>query len=147
MSDSGIEIRSISVEEVRTIRQIVLRPGMPPHTCIYPNDNEAAHFGAFTNNRLIGIVTYINQSRPDLPGTDSWRLRGMATIEEFRSLGVGSALVEYGNNFVGKQGGISVWCNARKSAVGFYEKSNFNIISEEFEIPVYGPHYVMICEL
>jgi ribosomal protein S18 acetylase RimI-like enzyme len=47
-----------------------------------------------------------------------------------------------------KERGVSyLWCNARTSAIGFYEKLGMKVISEEFEIPVIGPHKVMIRHL
>ena len=147
MSETNIDVHPINVEEVRTIRQIVLRPGMSPQTCIYPHDDDGTHFGAYLINTLVGIVSYYHQSHPDKFDPKAWRLRGMATLEEYRRIGVGKTLIEIGNKFVKQQGGNSVWCNARKSAVGFYEKFNFNVISEEFEIPLIGPHLVMVCKL
>ena len=147
MSKTDINVQPINVEAVRTIRQIVLRPGMPSNTCIYPNDDDGTHFGAYPKNTLVGIVSYYHQSHPDRFDPTAWRLRGMATLEEYRGIGVGKTLIIIGNEFVKHEGGNSIWCNARKSAVGFYEKFKFKVISEEFEIPVYGPHFVMLFKL
>ena len=33
-----------------------------------------------------------------------------------------------------------LWCNARTTAFGFYEKMGFNIVVDEFDIPNLGPH-------
>ena len=33
-----------------------------------------------------------------------------------------------------------LWCNARTTAFGFYEKMGFNIVGDEFDIPNLGPH-------
>jgi hypothetical protein len=40
-----------------------------------------------------------------------------------------------------------VWCNARKKAVPFYRNLGFEIISDEFEVPVIGPHYVLYLKI
>lgn len=37
----------------------------------------------------------------------------------------------------------NIWCNARRSAVAFYEAAGFVVCSDEFEITGIGPHYVM----
>jgi predicted GNAT family N-acyltransferase len=36
-----------------------------------------------------------------------------------------------------------VWCNARTPARAFYERAGFRTVSDEFELPEIGPHYVM----
>lgn len=40
-----------------------------------------------------------------------------------------------------------IWCNARTVAVGFYSRSGFEVISEEFEIPEAGPHFVKFSQI
>jgi len=40
-----------------------------------------------------------------------------------------------------------IWCNARSSAVGFCKKSDFELISDEFEIPGIGMHFTMLSNL
>ena len=36
-----------------------------------------------------------------------------------------------------------LWMNARKGASGFYLKMGYQIEGSEFEVPIFGPHYVM----
>src|SRR5690606_13479424 len=52
-------IRPISAAETRPLRSLVLRPGAPPETLVYPGDDhpEALHLGAFEGDRLVGIAT------------------------------------------------------------------------------------------
>jgi len=40
-----------------------------------------------------------------------------------------------------------VWCQARVTARGFYEKPGFAAEGDPFELPRTGRHYVMIKEL
>ncbi|MCW3019870.1 MAG: family N-acetyltransferase, partial [Solirubrobacterales bacterium] len=40
-------------------------------------------------------------------------------------------------------GAQRIWCNARTPARRFYERAGFGVISEEFELPMIGPHLVM----
>jgi hypothetical protein len=40
-----------------------------------------------------------------------------------------------------------MWCQARVSAQGFYEKVGFATLGERFWLPLSGPHYVMVREL
>ena len=36
-----------------------------------------------------------------------------------------------------------LWMNARKGASDFYLKMGYRIEGSEFEVPIFGPHYVM----
>jgi predicted GNAT family N-acyltransferase len=42
-----------------------------------------------------------------------------------------------------ERAGHMIWCNARLSAVRFYEKLGFETRGDEFDIPDVGPHVVM----
>ena len=81
----------------------------------------------------------------------AWRLRGMATDEGYQSLGLGTAVLAYLTDLVlsdrGTPGGRVVrlfWCNARTPAANFYLRQGWQIVSDEFDIPTAGPHYVMV---
>ena len=36
-----------------------------------------------------------------------------------------------------------LWCNARSAAANFYRNLGFEVFSDEFDVPLYGPHYKM----
>jgi len=36
-----------------------------------------------------------------------------------------------------------VWCNARTPALSLYQRAGLAVVSEEFELPRIGPHFVM----
>ena len=148
MSKSEIDIHLIDFKLVRSLRSIVLRPGLPLETCIYPNDEQASHFGAFIGkNKLVGIISYYNIPHREFNNIYSWQIRGMATLEKYRRIGIGKKLVKVGNDFVKLKKAKVVWCNARKVAVDFYKECNFKIISKEFDIPGIGPHFEMLIKL
>ena len=42
---------------------------------------------------------------------------------------------------------VVMWMNARKGAAGFYLAMGYRIEGSEFEVPIFGPHYVMKKEL
>ncbi len=50
-------------------------------------------------------------------------------------------------DFARKKGAQILWCNARVSAAEFYRKLGYEIVSDEFEIPHIGPHYLMMLSL
>ena len=59
-----------------------------------------------------------------------WQLRGMATDPAVRGAGAGRALVADGLARVAARGGDLVWCDARVSAAGFYERMGFTVVTE-----------------
>jgi ribosomal protein S18 acetylase RimI-like enzyme len=71
----------------------------------------------------------------------------MGTLSEVRGQGYGAALVRSGCAYVALERGTYLWCDARESAVGFYEKLGFVIRGNHFDLPVTGPHYRMWREI
>jgi GNAT superfamily N-acetyltransferase len=94
--------------------------------------------GAFAADELVavGMIT------PGDPA-EGWRVRGMATAPEFRGRGAGGAVLAALVSEAARAGATRVWCNARTPAVSLYERAGFRAVSDEFELPSIGPHYVM----
>lgn len=95
----------------------------------------AAHFGAFVADEMVATATV----HPE----EGWRLRGMATREEFRGMGMGGALIAACVSHAKESGGVILWCNARVKAADFYLRHGFEIRGERFELPLIGPHFYM----
>jgi len=144
-----MEIRPITAREARTVRLPVLRAGLPPESAILDHDDDPGtrHFGAFDGQRLVGVATFFAEPCAFRPGRRAWRLRGMATLEDMQGRGAGSALVDEGIRATIASGADLMWCNARVTAAGFYEKLGFVAVSDVFELPNSGKHYVMIKDL
>ncbi|HVM13278.1 MAG TPA: GNAT family N-acetyltransferase, partial [Egibacteraceae bacterium] len=100
------------------------------------------HLGAFDGQRLVGIASLYREDRAGGP-PGGWRLRGMATDADVRGTGFGAALLGGCVEHVVAEGGAELWCNARLSAVGFYRRAGFEVLSEEFDVPGIGLHVVM----
>jgi ribosomal protein S18 acetylase RimI-like enzyme len=96
---------------------------------------------------IIGVVRFHPRDCPWREGEGSWQLRGMATDPRVRGLGAGRALVAAGLVLVAARGGDLVWCDARKAAVGFYERIGFTTVTEEYDLRPVGPHRGMLIEL
>jgi predicted N-acetyltransferase YhbS len=71
----------------------------------------------------------------------------MATFEDMQRRGAGSSLAAEGIRAARADHAALIWCNARISARGFYEKLGFAAVGDEFVLPVSGPHYVMVKDL
>ena len=142
-------ITRVPVPATHALRHAVLRPHQSPDQMAFAGDDhpDAGHFAAVVGGETAGVVSVTPEPRPgdDLPG--QWRLRGMATADGHRGTGVGSKLVAAAVEHCRGRGGRVVWCNARTSAAGFYERHGFARVGGEFELPDVGPHVVMTREL
>ena len=142
-----IQIKKISAEETYPIRLEVLRKNIPlPHTFNGDFDENTFHLGAFTNNQLIAVSSFMKVSKKEFKGSQ-YQLRGMATLERFQGSGAGKLMVEEAVERLKLSSINFLWCNAREIAVPFYKKQGFRTFGELFDIKHVGPHYVMLKEL
>jgi GNAT superfamily N-acetyltransferase len=70
------------------------------------------------------------------------RLRQMAVPNNMQGKGVGRALMIFAENIARDLGYKRLSMHARKTALGFYQKLGYSVISPEFE-EVTIPHYIM----
>ncbi len=97
---------------------------------------------------MVGVARYSPAPCPWRPDARApWQLRGMATTPEVRGLGAGRALVAEGLARVAARGGDLVWCDARSTAAGFYERMGFTVVTGEYDKPGVGPHVGMVVTL
>lgn len=70
------------------------------------------------------------------------RLRQMAVGSALQGKGIGRVLMNFAENIARDRKYTRLTMHARKSAVGFYEKSGYRICSDEFtEVTI--PHFIM----
>jgi GNAT superfamily N-acetyltransferase len=86
--------------------------------------------------------------RESYKGQAAYRLRGMAVDPDFHRSGIGRKLLDLLEARVRETKYTTLlWCNARTPAVPFYESMGWRVVSDEFDIPTAGPHFVMIKDL
>jgi GNAT superfamily N-acetyltransferase len=137
--------RFIQADDVLPIRNEVLREGrLTLEECRFPTDiiKGAFHLGYFENEKLVCIASFHPQKHGKYSGT-GYQLRGMATLENYRSKGIGNQLVNFAIDYLKGQKINYIWCNARVNALKFYQAIGFEVISDQFTIPFTGPHHVL----
>jgi ribosomal protein S18 acetylase RimI-like enzyme len=142
-------IRFIPVEDTLPIRNDILRGGkLSLDECRFPGDDAegAFHLGYFDNDKQVCIATFHPKNHEGYNGK-GFQLRGMATLPDYRGRGIGNQVVNFAIVYLRGQKANYVWCNARKSALKFYANLGFEIVSDEFEVPVIGPHRVLYLKI
>lgn len=147
-NDPQIIVRRVTANDVYPLRHRVLRPHQTLAECVWAQDTDpdTAHFAAYINDQIIGVASIAISPRENDP-QNTWRLRGMATVPELQSKGVGGKVLLACLEHAKKCGGVLMWCNARTGALTFYRRHGFETVGDEFDIKGIGPHYVMVRSL
>lgn len=106
-------------------------------------DPQTLHFAARTaSGQVVAVLSLMPEKWRDHP---AWQLRGMAVEPNCQRLRLGQRMLQYTMQYLRENpsGRTALWCNARTSAVGFYEKCGWTVQSPHFDIPGVGPHVQM----
>jgi predicted GNAT family N-acyltransferase len=144
-----ITVGEATLAETLPLRAAVLRPNGDPAAMAGDDDAATLHLAARgPDGRIVGVVRFSPAACPWRPDAGApWQLRGMATDPEVRGAGAGRALIDDGLRRVAARGGDLVWCDARVTAAGFYERMGFAVVTERYEKPPIGPHVGMVIDL
>lgn len=141
-------VKFIPFELTLGLRSKILRNGLPPEQCIFPTDQVegAFHLAYYIDEEIATIASFFPNCYKERKES-GYQLRGMATDTPFLGKGYGKQLIAFAIAYINNTNAEYLWCNARTSAIKFYEKLGFELIGEEFEIAGVGPHYEMILKL
>lgn len=140
------EHRRVAVEEILSLRHRILRAGLPFETARFEGDLDAStrHYAAFEDGTPVNCLTLVAST---WNGRPAWQLRGMATETAWQRRGIGREALEAALADAGRDEPDRIaWCNARTSAIGFYERLGWRVASEPFDVPTAGPHVKMVLD-
>ena len=143
------KIIEIGALETFSVRHPVLRFGKPIESCHFEGDDlqTTKHFGLFYNNQLSGVISIFETQNSLFEEANQFQIRGMAVLQQFQKKGFGVALLKYCENYIQNNKGSVIWFNARETAIGFYEKVDYQKIGDGFEIADIGIHYLLFKKL
>lgn len=133
MDLSKLSIEQVAYPVVMYLRHKVLWPDKPPAFCKIDGDDEAMHFAAFYEGQLVSVASIFTTD-------SSAQLRKFATDPNFQGQGVGSRLVQHVIADLKHHGVQRLWCDARESALGFYQQLGFQVVGQRFykhELPYF----------
>lgn len=128
-----MDIRKISWQDTIPLRHSVLWPNRSPEFCKLDDDADGLHFGAYVNDLLVCVASVYTDN-------NNARLRKFATDERFQNQGVGSTMLQHIIEYLENAKVASFWCDARESALGFYERFGMVKNGERFyksEVPYF----------
>ncbi len=138
--------KQISAEATRPVRHQVLWPHLArEEDCVIDIDHreDAIHLGAFLDDQLVAVCSLFEMKSEKIKDQKQYRLRAMGSLPEVRGTGAGRSIVQKALSLVEAKGMDVLWCDARKVALGFYEKLGFERIDEWYDVPKIGPHQFM----
>jgi GNAT superfamily N-acetyltransferase len=132
------------LEVVLPLRMDLLRDGVRDEARLPDDLPDALHLGGWLDDP--GTDQRVDEEAPDGCASwypsQGWRLRGMAVRPWARRRGLGSALLDVGVAAAAAAGQRTVWCNARTTALPFYEHHGWVPVSAVFDTER-GPHVRM----
>ncbi len=144
----NMKVLRITAQDTYQIRQKVLIPDHDLQKAKFENDDDediSFHLGAFVGGKLVSVASFYYDRNPLFPDLHQYRLRGMATLQEFQNTGLSSELLKMAFPIIKQNFCTLLWCDARVSAIGFYEKVGFTKLSGDiFEIEDIGQHTLMM---
>ncbi len=150
---SPYDVETVPVDQVRPLRWKYLRPGEPEDAVCYKSDEEATcvHLGVRDESgALIGVGSMHPENRVAGQGPHrhpGMRFRGVAVEETHRRKGVAGAILSEMVRRAQDGGMQEVWANGRTNQIAMYKRHGFKVMSQEFEIPRLGAHFVIVRRL
>jgi GNAT superfamily N-acetyltransferase len=135
------QIEHVEAVAIRPLRHEVLRSDLPAVTTEFRGDDHplVAHIAVRDADgdppgEIVSVGTVFLEPPPWEPDRrDAWRIRGMATREGLRGLGLGRGVLDVLVEHASTHGGSFVWCHARIGALDFYRRSGFVPIGDVFD--------------
>jgi len=134
----SVTIRMVSIDQILPIRQEVMWPDKPVDFVRVAEDDQGIHFGLFTEENLVSVVSVF------FKGNEA-QFRKFATLEKYQGMGYGTHLLEFVFDFLQEKKVDRIWCNARISKTGFYQKFGLKETAIVFEKE--GIRYVVMEKL
>jgi len=119
-------IEQIAPVVTHRLRKKILYPNLSSAPIILDEDEKGIHFGLYDDNKLIAITSLF------LEGSHA-QFRKFATDTDFQHQGYGSQLLRYIIDFARQEGVHTLWCNARITAIPFYQKHHFSMVGSPFK--------------
>ncbi|AFM05621.1 acetyltransferase, N-acetylglutamate synthase [Bernardetia litoralis DSM 6794] len=111
------------------LRELVLRQplGMRFSSEELELENNSYHIAAYDENKkIVGAAMFVPLSSTKL------KMRQVVIADDWQGRGIGKELIEFAETFARSKGYKIIEANVRQTAIGFYEKLNYQKQGKEF---------------
>ncbi|MFT2109736.1 GNAT family N-acetyltransferase [Marinomonas sp. 2405UD68-3] len=109
------QLVELTAADVLPIRHQVLWPNKPMDFSKVEDDELGMHYGVIVADTLICVGSFYRNN-------ETARLRKFGTLQEYQGQGAGRFLLESVIPRLKESGVTYFWCDARQSAISFYQK-------------------------
>lgn len=120
-----MNIRKISADDTLQLRRDVLYPNESLEAVKVDHDADGLHFGVFDQGQLVTVVSLFL-------GRESAQFRKLATVPAAQGKGFGKAILAHLAAICKKERIKLLWCNARDTAVTFYDRLGYTTKGDYF---------------
>ncbi|WP_291909687.1 1-(5-phosphoribosyl)-5-[(5-phosphoribosylamino)methylideneamino]imidazole-4-carboxamide isomerase [Chitinophaga sp. CB10] len=120
-----MNIQRISAADTLQLRREVLYPNETLQAVKVEGDDDGLHFGVYEGTQLVTVVSLFIQ------GPEA-QFRKLATHPACQGRGYGKAILAHITDFCRANGVKTLWCNARNTAVSFYEQLGYRTVGDYF---------------
>lgn len=132
----SINIEQITPELTLRIRKDAMYPDREIKSLKLSDDDQGIHFGLFCDGELCTVLSWFRRDK------ETAQFRKFATIPSQQGKGYGRQMLDYVINFSKEEGIKLLWCNVRKTALGFYLHFGFKETGKSFEKD--GKDYIIL---
>ncbi len=133
-----IQIKEISAQETFPIRLEVLRKNIPlPFEFNGDFDDETFHLGAFKNDKLIAVSSYMKADNKNFSG-NQYQLRGMATLTEYQGLGIGKLMLQEAVQILKEKTVTFYGVMCVLLPLTFTKSKDFKLLAKNLRFPMLG---------
>ncbi|MGW7578641.1 GNAT family N-acetyltransferase [Streptomyces sp. NPDC054765] len=145
----GWYVHRVPAARVHPVRRQVPDPAQPTPSPAHPQDEhpDTRHLAVLLRGRAVGAASLYAEDPPAgytvpkaHPGRGR-RLHGMATLDEVRGTGAGTALLRTALTLAALDGADTVWGHIPDTALGFYRKHGFDVLGRPLDLPETGLHH------
>ena len=120
------QVRTVPLQDIWRIRQEVMYPNENIAFVQLDEDEKGIHLGLYEDDELVSVISLFADG-------DKLQFRKFATITKMQGKGYGTRLLAYIMDWGFKNGYQYIWCNARLSATGMYEKFGMSAAGSSWE--------------
>ncbi len=123
-----IEYKSIDYDRSLDLRHRILR--LPLGLSLFEedlaSDADDVHIAAFANTKILGIMLLKPIDK------ETVKMRQVAIDDDYKASGIGTKMIAFAEKHCRENNIKKITLNARETAVAFYKKNNYKIVSDVF---------------